>query len=120
MSASGTAALDEQRLVDAAEALDRRAHVAGVGLATFAPVGRLAGGAELGHELIALLDASLLEHPLDEVDEIGQRTPRIVSEIVLERGELAFPHVPVEPRLLHRHARLLRAGRRFQTMRPGV
>ena len=70
----------------------------------------LAGSQELGDDLplVAVADdgvgqvvAGLLEHPIDEVVEIGQRGRRVVVQLLVERGHLAFPLVPVDSGVVH-------------------
>ena len=54
-----------------------------------------------GRDQVLLEDPALLQHPHDEVVELGQRLRRSVADERLELLPLAFPVVPIESRFDH-------------------
>src|SRR4029079_10387758 len=79
-------------------------------------------GEEVGHDLAFVTLAhhrivdrvpALVQHPLDEVVELGKDVDRRILQLFLERGPLALPLVTAQPRLLH--ALLVRRRPGFQT-----
>ena len=59
-------------------------------------------------EVVAALD----EHASEELVELRQRLLRVLGKLLLDRAHLAFPLVPVQPRL---HACVLRRTSEPQT-----
>ena len=64
----------------------------------------------IGRDQVLVEDLALLQHPHDQVVELGKGLRRSVAHERLELLPLAFPVVPIEPRFDHdRTFRRLRA-----------
>jgi hypothetical protein len=90
------------------------------------PVRHRARGLELRDDLAFLalagdgvveVVAALVEHPSDEICQLGQRFGRRIAQTVVERSKLAFPLMAIETGVgrLHDHGASMRERTAAQT-----